>query len=532
MDATLSWIRGKHEYKFGVDIRRLQTTGDDWATTNGAYSFSRFQTADPANKNGTGNAFASFLLGAVDSASQGTLPVVIGQIRYGYHAGFFQDTWRVTPKLTLNYGVRYEVPIGWHSRDGLYSNLDVNRPNAAAGNLKGSIVYAGYGAGREGVKRFYPTDFSDFGPRFGFAYRLSEKTTLRGGFAIFYQTLGNGGCGCTDGIGGTPISAASDGMNPALNWDNGIVATTTGISSRFSPTVDNFYNNGVYRQGPNYGKAPRIYNWSFTIQHEVKNFLFEAAYDGNRAYRLNSTVYMNQLPTSYLSLGSLLGKNINDPAVAAAGYKEPFAGFAAGWKGGATLAQALRPFPQYGPVVDVNAGVGRMWYDSLQTKVQRKFGDFQIMGSYVWSKTLSLMSYRQIFSQGSQVQAQDSYNIADAKSLSPFDIPHFVNILSSYRLPFGRNKRFFSTANRTLDMVVGGWTISGVQQYRSGTLLQIYNSWQSPGHGRDLRARDQRQRHGCRDPDWPGRHRDGSEQPEQPVSEHGGLCGGPGLYAG
>lgn len=480
--GNLSWVRGKHEFKFGGDVRRLQTTGDDWAGTNGSYSFSRFQTADPLAKNSTGNAFASFLLGAVDSASQMTLPVVIGQIRYSYHSGYFQDSWRLTPKLTLIYGMRYEVPIGWHSRDGLYSNLDINRPNPGAGGLKGSIVYAGWGAGREGVKRFYPTDFSNFGPRAGIAYRLTPRTTLRAGFGIFYQTLGNGGCGCTDGIGGAPKSAISDGLNAALNWDNGIAATSTGISNRFSPTVDNFYS-GVYRQGPNYGMAPRIYNWSFTLQQELKNFLFEAAYDGNRGYRLNSTVYMNQLPTSYLSLGSLLGKNINDPAVAAAGYKEPFAGFAAGWKGAATLAQALRPFPQYGTVVDINAGIGRTWYDSLQTKVQRKFGDLQLTGSYVWSKTLSLMTYRQIFSQGSNVQAQDSYNIADAKSLSPMDIPHFVNILTSYRLPFGRNKRFFSGSNRALDMVIGGWTISAVQQYRSGNLLQIYNSGNPLGTG-------------------------------------------------
>jgi len=164
--------------------------------------------------------------------------------------------------------------------------------------------------------------------------------------------------------------------------------------------------------------------------------------------------------------------------VVAAGYKEPFAGFAKAWGGGATLAQALRPFPQYGTVIDVNAGVGRTWYDAMQTKVERRFGDFQVTGSYVFSKSLSLMTYRQIFSQGTQVQAQDSYNINDAKGLSYFDIPHFVNILTSYRLPVGKGRKYFSNANRVANLVVGGWVVSAAQQYRSGTLIQA----QTPGN--------------------------------------------------
>ncbi len=480
--AQMSVVRGKHEYKFGGDVRFLQTTGDDWAGTNGFYYFSRFQTADPQNKNATGNAFASLLLGAPDRANQSNLPVVIGQIRYSYYAGFFQDNWRIMPKLTLNYGFRYEVPIGWHSRDGLYSNLDINKPNPGAGGLPGAMVFAGTGAGRSGDKRFYPTDFSNLGPRVGFAYRLDDKTTIRGGFGIFYQTLGNGGCGCTDGIGGAPTSAVSDGLNPAINWDNGIQASGGSVDKRFDPTVDNFVS-GVYRQGPNYGKAPRIYNWSFTIQREYKNYLFEAAYVGNRGRGLNSTVYINELPFKYLALGNLLGKNINDAAVKAANYSEPFAGFAAGWKGGATLAQALRPFPQYGTVVDINAGVGRTWYDALQTKVERRFGNLQLMGSYVWSKSLSLMTFRQIFSQGAQVQTQDAQNIADAKSLMYFDIPHFVKILSTYHLPIGKGQKFFGSINRLADAFIGGWTIAGVQQYRSGTLIQIQTAGNPLGTG-------------------------------------------------
>lgn len=469
----LSWIRGKHEMKMGWDIRRLRTFGDDWAGTNGQYNYSRHQTALPTSLNTTGNAFASFLLGAVDSASSGASPVVPFEIRYGYHAGFFQDTWRVTPRLSLDYGVRYEVPIGWHSVVGNYSSLDLNKPDPGANNLPGALIFMGVGAGRTGYNRPYPTDFSDFGPRAGFAYRVGDKTVIRGGFGIYYQALGNGGCGCTDGFNGS-YSQLSDGINQAFNWDQGGVKppATFHAPPSTDPSFDNF-NGNVYHMGPNYGKAPRIYNWSLTVQHEYKNWLFETAYVGNRGHGLSSTVYLNTLPTSALALGTLLTKNILDPAVVAAGYKEPFPGFAAGWGGAATLAQALRPFPQYGAVYDANAGVGYTWYDALQSKVERRFGSLNFIASYVWSKTLSQMTYRQIFSQGSNANSQDSYNLADSKSYAFEDFPHFVNILATYDLPIGKGKKFFNSANRAADAVISGWTITGTGQYRSGSLIQI-----------------------------------------------------------
>jgi hypothetical protein len=480
----LSKIRGKHEFKAGWDIRRLRTLSKDLYLTNGTYSFSSYETAGTAAQKGTtGNAFASFLLGAADSGSANATPVTPLNARYNYHGFFVQDNWRISPRLTLNYGVRYEVPIGWHDLNGNYSTMDPTLSNPGANNLPGALRFAGSGAGRAGVKRFYNTDWQDVGPRAGFAYQAGPKTTIRGGFGIYYQALGNGGCGCQDGFNGS-YSQVSDGFNAAFNWDQGGVKPPSGFKAppQLDPSYDNFVS-GVYVQSKNYGKAPRIYNWSFTIQQEVGKFLLEDAYVGNRGRGLNSTVYLNQLPVSYLSLGSLLGKNINDATVAAANYKEPFTGFAKGWGAGATLAQALRPFPQFGTVVEVNAGVGRTWYDALQTKVERRFGSLQLMGSYVWSKSLALMTYRQIFSQGAQVQTGDAYNTNDAKSYSYFDIPHFVNFLAAYDLPFGKGKRFFGDANRVFNLLAGGWTVSGAAQYRSGGLIQVVTSGNPNGSG-------------------------------------------------
>lgn len=473
-NQALSIIRGKHEFKIGGDIRRLQTTSNpiDLAGTNGRYQFARAQSALPTNLTGTGHAFASFLLGSPDSADRVATPVILGNIRYGYHAGFFQDTWKVNSRLTLSLGARYEVPIGWHDLDGNYSGVNRNLPNPGAGGLPGAMEFYGKGAGRTGQKRPYGTDFTEFGPRLGFSYRMFDKTVIRGGYGIYYQTLGGAGCGCRVGF-ANPISLVSDGVNGALSWDGGIQAPPG-----FRPpplldsTVGNF--NSVEVMSDNYGHAPRIYTWSLTVQHEVRKYLIDISYQGNRGRGLNSTVLINQLPTSRLALGSLLQQRIDSPAVAGAGFSKPFASF----PNNQTLAQALRPFPQYFDMYEINAGIGRSWYDSLQTKVERRFGSFQMMAGYTFSKTLGLGHFRQIFNQafgtaGYNVAAQDNYNYNEMKTYQPFDLPHVFNLLLAYDLPFGKGKKFMNTNNFLANLAFGGWNLSGIARYQAGPLILV-----------------------------------------------------------
>ncbi|MGH9631370.1 MAG: hypothetical protein ACRD7E_23960, partial [Bryobacteraceae bacterium] len=458
-----SWIRGKHEFKFGWDVRRLQTTAEDKAGTNGRYFYERAQTALPTNTAGTGNSFASFLLGMPDRGETAALPIPDVQIRYGYHAGYFQDNWKVNPRLTLNIGLRYEVPIGFHFSNNQFSAVDLTVPNPGAGDRLGALVFAGEGEGRIGDKRFYPTDWGNIGPRFGFAYRLTNKTVLRGGYGIYYQTLGNGGCGCTLGFAGAPTQINSDGLSGAFPFDSGIPVPPNIERPPFiDPAFGNFRD--VDYLGEDFGVAPRIHNWSFNVQHEVKSFLFDVAYVANRGYRLSSSLPLNQVDPSFLSLGALLRRPITDPAVAAAGFSKPFASF----PDNLTLAQALRPYPQFLNVTSRNSGDGRTWYDSLQTKVERRFGAWQLMGSYVWSKSLAKLHYRQIFTQ-TQSYPQDVYNLEPEKSLSWFDLPHVVNILNSFDLPFGRGRKWLND-NRAVDLLLGGWTIAAAQKYYTGGL--------------------------------------------------------------
>lgn len=463
-----TWVRGKHEFRWGGNWRKFTTLGQDLAGTNGRYVFNRSQTG-LLGQVGTGHEFASFLLGAVDTASNVVPPVLFDTTYYYDTAVYFQDNWKVTPRLTVNLGVRYEVPIGWHVPGGNgYSHVDINVPNPGAGGRPGALVFSGTGPGRTGVRRFYPTDYSNIGPRLGFAWQVGPKTVLRGGWAIFYQGLSSGGCGCRAGFAGTN-DLISDGFNQVINWDGGIpVQAGYRPPPIIDPTIVNYQS--VQYQGPTAGQPGRINNWSINLQHEIKGFLIDVAYQGNRGRRLNSTMDLNQLPTSLLNMGSLLSQRVDSAAAQAAGIRMPFEGF----RSNLSVAQALRPFPQYLTVSSLFAGYGQSWYDALQAKFERRFGTFQLMSNYTWSKSLGLGHYRQVFGQIGSPGAtpQDFNNVRDAKSFTNFDVPHVLNILGSFDLPFGRGQKWLST-NRALNAIVGGWNISTALQYRKGTLIWL-----------------------------------------------------------
>lgn len=473
-------LSGRHEFRFGFSWRRFETLGQDLAGTNGLYQFSRAQTALPTALTTTGHEFASMLLGVVNQAQNVVPPVLFDTTIYYDTAGYIQDNWRVNSKLTLNLGFRYEVPIGWHVPGGNgYSHIDIKVPNPGAGGRPGALVFSGTGPGRNGMKRFYPNDYSALGPRLGFAYQLGPKTVLRGGWAIYYQGLSSGGCGCRFGFAGSN-SLISDGVNPVLNWESGIPLAP---GYRPPPIIDPTYMNyqAASYQGPTAGQPGRIKNWSINLQHEIKNWLVDIAYQGNRGTRLNSTMDLNQLPTSYLQYGSLLQQRIDSPAAAAAGFRKPYDSF----PNNLTVAQSLRAYPQYLGLNSLFAGFGKSWYDALQVKVERRFGNFQLISNYTWSKSLSLGHYRQVFNQVGSPGAtpQDFNNLNDAKSFMNMDIPHVFNILMAYDLPFGKGKRWMGSSNAVVNGLVGGWTIAAANNYRKGTLIWLTTPGNPLGNG-------------------------------------------------
>jgi hypothetical protein len=483
MGGYLSWMRGKHEIKLGWEVRRLQTNGQDAAGTSGNFTFANGTTADLSNLTKSGNAFASLLLGQPQAISQAALPITNPSIRYGYHAGYLQDNWRVSSRLTLELGVRYEVPKNWHILKGNYSAVDPSRANPSAGNLPGALVFAGNGMGREGKLYLYPTDYTDIGPRLGFAYRVAEKTVLRGGWGIYYQTLGNGGCGCSDGFNYTATvkddnyGLLGNTFSAFKSWDSSIPYPIGFVPP---PSLTPDYINGTANavvMGDSFGKAPRVFTWSATLQHEIKGFLLEAGYVGNRGHGLASVNNLNQLPLGYMAkYGAELGKKFTIDGTGTAdlaGYKAPYTGFAKQLTSSATYAQSLKKFPQYTGVSGMNSGQGLSWYDSLQIKVEKRKGALLLMGNYTYSKSLARMHYRQIFGNSGQMYLQDAYNPDDAKSFLYFHQAHVMSILSAYDLPFGKGKRLLGDTNKVVDAIVSGWSIAGIQKYRSGNLIPL-----------------------------------------------------------
>ena len=181
---NVTWIKSKHTFKFGGEMRKNQENMIFNGTGLGQFNFSTLETGLP-NVTGTGNPIASLLLGQVDVGRQFINNQVFGW-RYQYYSLFFQDTYKMTPKLTLNYGLRWEVPFPRGEAYDRMSNFNPTLANPAAGGIPGALEYTGTGPGKNGKSRFYPADKNEFGPRVGIAYQLRPNTVLRSAYGIYY----------------------------------------------------------------------------------------------------------------------------------------------------------------------------------------------------------------------------------------------------------------------------------------------------------------------------------------------------------
>jgi hypothetical protein len=501
--TDLSWIKGNFNWKFGFEKRWMRTTGQalpsgafDDAGVQGVFNFANLQTANPAATSTTGDSFASFLLGLVDNASRTYNGPGISA-KFGYNGGYAQTDWRLRPNLTLNLGFRYEVAVPRATNPtGAFTSFDPNLVDPHSG-LKGATAYLGDCTGCNGKSRFGDIDYSAYGPRLGVAYAFNQKTVIRAGYGIYYAA-GNGLMGgfclrCATGF--ASVAAVSKGSitSAGLNWDNGFVPPANFLPPPIiDPSAGNFTDD-IYYINPKSGTAPRFQNWSLSVQRELPwKFVTEVAYIGNRGTRLSANHFsLNLLDAKYYPLGDLLNKRIDDPAVVAAGYKSPYPNFIADWGAGATLARALRPFPQInGPVDDEYNPVGSSWYDSMQVKLDRRFGNLFTEINYTWSKSLTNASGSQTGGDSSNRNPKTDRSISTLgkdgvlsfeKSLQYTDYPHIFNVVLSYDLPFGKGHRLLGN-NALLDRIFGGWTVSFTGNYTSGALILLnapltYPNW-------------------------------------------------------
>jgi len=451
---SLNMVRGAHNLKFGFEYRFMETNGIDNFNSAGVFAFNALETGLPGMPR-TGNAIASFLLGAVDTGTY-KISAYYPRNRYQYLAGYAQDDWKVSRKLTLNYGLRYDIFFPRTEKLDNLSAFDPTVPNPAAGGRPGALTFLGNGPGRDGRSSFADTYFKAFGPRTGLAYQVNAKTVARAGYGIYYAA-GNANAGLRDsiseiyGFSSTPVfTTTNQGATPAFNWDSGFPQDFP-KPPIISPTAANNTNvRTIYRSD---GPPPYFQNWSFTIQREiVSRVSLEVSYLGTKGTRLgNGLFHLNELSPSLLSLGSLLSQPYSSAAAQAAGITSPYPGFTG------SVAQALRPYPQYLDIWDRANPSGSSTYHSFQTQLTvRAVRGLDLQFSYTHAKTISDTDVL----AGGGPAGQTSYNNHLEKAIADTDVPNVVAMGYSYELPYkGRG---------VTGTILGGWILTGIQQYSTG----------------------------------------------------------------
>jgi Carboxypeptidase regulatory-like domain/TonB dependent receptor-like, beta-barrel len=471
---ALSWSKGHHFMKFGVDLRGNQLNTRPLGNLAGTFNFTAAQTGIPG-VNLVGHSFASFLLGGIQSASVG-VPLGLGG-RTAYYAAYAQDDFKVTPKLTLQLGVRFEYQPPALEQYDRTSNFDLTVRDPLTG-MMGAVVFAGDGTGRTGRRTFVDSEKTDFGPRLGAAYTVTERTSLRGGYGIFY------GANVFNGFSSVPFSRGFGGTNNISNplahtsvfsWDNGYPDAF--VAPAIDPT--SWRLGGVTHWDPDAGRVPRTHQWNANVQREVmKNLTVDVGYLGTRSSHLwaGDLANKNQLDPKYLSfeanLQSILRTDADAQRFGLSGL--PYPAFTGG-----QLWQALVPFPHLARngigLTTFNSPLGRSSYDSLQITVNRRYTNgLTVYGNYNFSRTLQNME--SALRNDNPGRPLDYYNLDREFGLSDFDQTHNWKISTVYEIPFGRNRRFGASIPAVLDAILGGWTVSFIGNYASGTPLRFTGS--------------------------------------------------------
>ena len=478
----LSYMRGKHSLKFGYNYVYQREVGIGQQNISGLAGFNYRGTSVPAAASATsGNSFASFLLGWVDSGGTQT-PRYLPQI-FPYHGFYAQDDWHVTSHLTMNIGVRYEFTLPPTSENDQYSDFSPTTPNPAVNNFPGAVIFAGFGKGRQNTRSLVPGWYGAIGPRFGFAYGIGSKTTVRGGVGRSFAKVTTpwGSSHYSGFVGSYSYASPDQDITPAWMLDAGLP------SYPLPPQMDPSFSNNTnvdYWQGQNASRAAETYSWTLSVQRQLTaHTIIEAGYNAAIGAHLQSgMVNINQTPTKYLNQFiqqygaanalALLRANITSAQAVAAGIPVPYPNFLdPNVQQVRTVAQALRPFPQYQTISTSGSNgdkSGHSAYHALVIKIQRQFSSgLMFQWNYTFSKLLTDSDTMQTGSS-----AQDQYNRRLEKSIGQYDQTHSLKLNTIYELPFGKGKRWLSS-NKFASAVVGGWRTGIIQSYSSGFPLGL-----------------------------------------------------------
>jgi hypothetical protein len=448
--ANFTWVKGKHSLKFGYEYEHVWMAVNDNNPLYGSFTYGGgYSNAGGSTVSDT--YWADFLFGATNVYSLANF--YVAHLTQNIHNLYAQDDWHALPNLTLNLGLRWEYGSPYADLYNRISNFDpvsqtvlTTTPGAVAGN--GITPFSG--SGTYGKTLVNP-DYTDFGPRLGFAYAVDPKTAIRGGFGISYAHYTRAGSGDILGINApqaqfasvsqiapTPTNHCSSPL-PAQIIPSGTTpscfATSdqgypSGLVTSFNPATDNI----TYI--PKNTKDSYVESYFLSIQRTLlKNSLIDIAYVGNHGVKLQGFLNANQ--------------------------KNPAAGFA-------------RPYTKWPS--DITAAVNEFYsnFNSLQVKYEQQFvGGLTLLNTFTWEHSLDNASASL---EGNTPSPQDGNNPSADYSQSDYNLP-LANITSLvYELPFGHGRRFASSSNGVVDTVIGGWQISGINTMQAGTPFNItYN---------------------------------------------------------
>ena len=486
-DDAVSWQKGRHNFRFGGEFRAAQFNLGILTGSAGQFNFTTGPTSTPADTN-SGFGFASFYLGAATNAYI-DIPQVNG-FRAKYVAFFGADDWKVNSKLSLNLGLRYDLPIPVTEQANRMSYVDPTLANPGAGGIPGAYVFEGSGTGRLGGNSPQSIFQKAFGPRVGLSYAVDPNTVFRAGYGIYFSTQRVGGFAEDDSQGFSssytyPNSASPQTPVAVLSQ---ITAYPGKLPPFIDPTVMNGQSNALFLESK-VDRPGTIQNWTLDVQRQLPfQTIVDVAYVGAHGDHLQAFMHdPNQGSPSNMARGTCLSvqvaAQVGNPACAGQSVvPAPYAGFSG------SVSQALRPFPQYGTVTVDSATMddpfGDYTYNAMQAQVtKRTSAGLTVLASYSISKNLtnadSEYPTEAAWEGNDNSGALNTYNLKVEKALSQFDIPQRVVLAWTYDLPFGKGKKFADQGG-AVNVLAGGWKIAAVQKYQSGTPLAVSSSgWTS-----------------------------------------------------
>ncbi len=470
------WSKGRNTFNIGGEFRRTYQDDNEEQTAGGEFQFSQRTTSDPvvagvsnAAFGSDGSSFASFLLGTPDAANRSNSQEL--RLRNLDLSPYVQDDIKVNPKLTVNVGLRWDMQVPFTENNNLVVFFNPTTPNPAANGILGAATKFGTCTGCAGYTRA-STHFGHFGPRLGFAYQISDKTVIQGGFSVAFLNGGAYEYG-TNKVAvnyGNLLTGSFTRLSTGTNnssfgsWDT--TQLTNPQATPFSPGLG--VGTKINDFNKNDGFAPYSEQWNINVQRRLPYDMFlQAAWVGNRVIHLPSNLnYINQLDPKYLALGSKLGDAFTAGATSLDGFKVPYANFVNNFGGSATLGQALQPYPQYSQIMNNFEGSGTTYYESAQIEVEKRFTNgLNFLAGYTLSRLMdNTSSGFTSFANG----ALNKYNQRPEYTVSGSDEPNTFKASGTYELPIGPGKTYINN-KRVTGQVLGGWQVSFILDYEAGT---------------------------------------------------------------